>query len=136
MKLITIKTFDNYFEANLLKSKLESENIVCYLFDETLVTLNPLYNLTIDGIKLKINDFDKEKVIEIINEIESKNFTNDTDDVISCPNCNSKDLYSDFKSMKSFKGFVSIFFSFLLFIYPLYFKRVYKCKNCDYEFNR
>lgn len=42
MKLITIKTFDNYFEANLLKSKLESENIVCYLFDETLVTLNPL----------------------------------------------------------------------------------------------
>lgn len=136
MKLITIKTFDNSFEANLLKSKLESENIVCYLFDETLITLNPLYNLTIDGIKLKINDFDKEKVIEIINAIESNNFTNDNNDIISCPICNSKDLYSDFKSMKSFKGFMSIFFSLLLFIYPLYFKKVYKCKNCDYEFNR
>ena len=136
MELITIKTFDNSFEANLLKSKLESENIACYLFDENVVTLYPLYNISVDGIKLKINTFDKEKVTTIISEIESKNFTNDNNIEISCPNCNSKDLYSDFKNMKNFKGFIAIFFSLLFFIYPLYFKRVYKYKSCDYEFNR
>ncbi|WP_339886691.1 DUF2007 domain-containing protein [uncultured Flavobacterium sp.] len=136
MELITIKTFDNAIDAHLLKLKLESESIPCYLFDENMVSINPLYNVTVGGIKLKINAFDKEKVIQIIYEIESKKFTNDNDDEIYCPNCNSKDLYSDFKSVKSFKGFMSIFFSLLLFIYPLYFKRVYKCKKCDYEFNR
>jgi DNA-directed RNA polymerase subunit RPC12/RpoP len=136
VELITIKTFDNSIDAHLLKSKLESEGIPCYLFDENMVSINPLYNVTVDGIKLKINAFDKEKVIQIINEIESKNFTNDNDDEISCPNCNSKDLYSDFKSMKDLKGLLSALFAFMFFIYPLYFKRVYKCKNCGYEFKK
>lgn len=134
MELITIKTFDNSFDAHLLRAKLESEGIACYIFDDNLISLNPLYNFALNGIKLKINAFDKEKVIKIIYEIENSEFIDEKEQVIFCPKCNSKDLYSNFKSMKGFKGVLSILLSFLFFIYPLYFKRVYKCKNCEYEF--
>lgn len=54
MELITLKTFDNSIEAHLMKSKLKSENIVCFLFDENIVGLNPVYNIAVGGIKLKV----------------------------------------------------------------------------------
>jgi hypothetical protein len=29
---------------------------MCHLFDENMVTLNPLYNITVGGIKLKVEE--------------------------------------------------------------------------------
>jgi len=134
LSLITIKTFDNFGEAHVLRAKLESEGVACYLFDENMMTLNPLYNVTIGGIKLKINDADKALAQQIISEIEVTPFTNKADKVLKCPNCQSTDLYSGFISMKGFKGILTSIVSFLLFIYPFYIKRVYKCKKCNTEF--
>ena len=68
--MITIKTFDNPVEAHILKSRLESEGIHCYLFDENIVTLNPLYNQMTGGIKLNIMESDISKANEILTEIE------------------------------------------------------------------
>jgi len=134
LTLITIKTFDNFGEAHILRIKLESEGIACYLFDENMMTLNPLYNITIGGIKLKIKDSDRALAQQIILEIEAIPFTNNTDEVLKCPNCQSTDLYSGFISMKGFKAVLTSIISFLLFIYPFYIKRVYKCKKCNTEF--
>ena len=58
MGLITFKTFDNSIDAHILKIKLESEGITCFLFDEHMVSVNPLYSQLIGGIKLKINEED------------------------------------------------------------------------------
>ena len=67
MGLITVKIFDNAFEAHLLKTKLENEGIPCYLFDENIVGLNPFYNFAVGGIKLKISEQDKEQVLAFLN---------------------------------------------------------------------
>ena len=134
MELITIKTFDNAIEAHILKSRLESEGINCCLFDENIVSLNPLYNITVGGIKLKINKVDFEKTQEIIAEIDNTPLTNENDELIKCPNCESTDLYTGFKSMKGLKGILSVITSFLFMVFPIYFKTVYKCKNCGTEF--
>ena len=134
MELITIKTFDNPIEAHMMKSKLESENIMCFLFDENIVGLNPLYNITVGGIKLKINRSDIQKAIEIIDEIEKNTLTNDQGEIIKCPKCESEDIISRFKSMKGFKGILSAIVSFLFMVFPIYYKTVYKCKNCGNEF--
>lgn len=136
MALITIKTFDNFGEAHILRAKFESEGIACYLFDENMMTLNPLYNVTIGGIKLKINDSDREEAQQIISEIEATPLTNKADAVLRCPNCQSTDLYSGFISMKGLKGILTLIISLLLFIYPFYIKRVYKCKKCNTEFKK
>lgn len=134
MGLITVKTFDNTIDAYLLKSKLESKKIICYLFDEHTIGVNPLYNVTIGGIKLKINEEDTEKVKQILSEIEKVPQTNDQNSLIQCPNCESDDLIGNYKSMSGWKGVLSIFTSFFFMVFPVYRKTVCKCNSCNHDF--
>ena len=134
MKLVTVRTFDNSIEAHLLKSKLESENILCYLFDENIVGLNPLYNITVGGIKLKVNEFDLDKASIIIQQVDEAVLMNDDGEALSCPRCNSTEIYSNFKSIKDVKGLFSILVTIILVVYPIYFKTVNRCKECGHEF--
>jgi DNA-directed RNA polymerase subunit RPC12/RpoP len=134
LELVTIKTFDNSIQAHILKTKLESENIMCFLFDENIVSLNPLYNITVGGIKLKINVSDIDKATEIIEEIDKTSITNNQGEAIKCPNCKSEDILSGYKSMKGIKGIISAIVSFIFMVFPIYYKTVYKCKKCGNEF--
>lgn len=54
MKRVTIKTFDDAISAHLLRVKLESEDIPCFIRDEHIVTMNPLFNFAVGDIKLKV----------------------------------------------------------------------------------
>lgn len=134
MDLVTIKTFDNVIGAHILKSKLESENIICFLFDENIVGLNPLYNIAVGGIKLKVNKIDIEKAAKIIDDSSKSILTNEYGEEIKCSRCQSKNIYSGFKSMKGTKGLLAAILSFLFMVFPIYYKTVYKCKSCEYEF--
>lgn len=135
MALITFKTFDNSVDAHLLKIKLESEGIVCFLFDEHIVSINPLYSNLVGGIKLKINEEDVAHAKEILLELEETPYTADTGKVISCPKCASAHIQSGYKSMKSVGGIISVITSLLLVVFPLYSKDVYKCLDCGEEFD-
>jgi hypothetical protein len=134
LELVTVRTFDNSIQAHLLKSKLESEDITCYLFDENIVGLNPLYNITVGGIKLKVRKADMDRAALNIQEVDQSALTNDQGETLKCPNCDSVEIYSGFKSMKGIKGILSLITSFLLIVFPIYFKTVKKCKECGYEF--
>jgi rubredoxin len=134
IKLITLRTFDNSINAHITKTRLEAEGVECVLFDELINTLNPLYNVTVGGIKLQIKDSDLDKAELIMKEIESSKLKNDQDEIVVCPKCESTDFYNGFRSMKGTKGFFSAVVSFLLGVFPIYFKTVYRCKECGYEF--
>lgn len=134
MELITARVFDNPIDANMLKSKLESEGINCFLFDESTVTLDPLLSNAVGGIKLKINKADTERVKELLNQIEGNPYMDDNNKVITCPNCNSSNIITGFKSFKGIAGIFSLLLSLLMMIYPFHFNNVYKCKNCNSEF--
>jgi DNA-directed RNA polymerase subunit RPC12/RpoP len=136
MELITFKVFDTAIEAHILKNRLEDEDILCFIFDENIVTLNPLLNFAVGGIRLQINQKDFEKAKGILAEMNDQPYTDDTDAAITCPNCDSTQLYSDFKTMKDAKGAIAWFTAFLLGIFPLYSKSVYRCKECDTEFEK
>lgn len=136
MGLVTIRTFENSPEAHIFKAKLSSLGIECFIFDEQTITLNPIMGIAIGGIKLKVNENDYEKSNQVINDIENAPLTNDKDEILKCPKCNSAELYAGFKSMKGVKGIISAITSFLFMIYPVYFKNVYKCKKCGNEFNK
>jgi predicted nucleic acid-binding Zn ribbon protein len=134
MSLVTIITFDDAISAHVLKAKLESEEILCFIHDENIVTLNPLYNFAVGGVKLKVNEKDATRALEIIQELEDKPYTNEADETVLCPNCSSTNLYSDFKSMKSATGVLAAITSFLFIVFPIYYKSVFKCKECGTEF--
>ena len=54
MELVTVRTFSNYFSANLLLSKLRDGGIECYLKDEYTVTMDPILTYAVGGIKLVV----------------------------------------------------------------------------------
>lgn len=135
MELITLKIFDNSIGAHILRTKLESENIQAFVFDEHSVGINPIYGQALGGVKVKVNESDLEQAELILKEIEQTDYTNDLDEVIVCPKCGSKEYYSNYKSMKGAKGLLSILTSFLFWVYPIYYKNVFKCKKCGEEFN-
>ena len=134
MNLITVKTFDNAIGAHILQAKLEDEGIVAHIHDENIMTVNPLLNVAVGGVKLRVDEPDVKRALEILAEVDNTPHTNDEDEVISCPNCQSTELYSDFKSMKSAGGVLSGISSFLFGVFPIYYKRLYRCKDCGTEF--
>jgi hypothetical protein len=68
MSLITIKKSHVEAELLVLKSKLESEGIHCYLKNEfTTQIMNYLPSFEVE---LQVSDADLEKALEILNEIE------------------------------------------------------------------
>jgi len=68
MELIKLESFYNYVDAHLLKSRLESEEIECWLEDENTGTINPGYANIFGGIKLLVKKEDFERAKEIMNE--------------------------------------------------------------------
>jgi len=131
MELITLKTFDNYIEAHLLKTKLESESIYCFLQDESVVATNPLYSFAVGGIKLKVKKEDFDTALKIIKE--ENIYLEQNQSTITCENCGSNTFYNNYKSVKNLKGFFAMIISFMFQTYPIYYKNVRKCKSCGFE---
>ena len=74
MELITLKVFDSPIEAHILRSKLESEDIESFVFDEHSVGINMLYAQAIGGVKLKIRETDSERALSVLEEINNTKY--------------------------------------------------------------
>lgn len=70
MSFKTVKIFDNSAEASVYKNILENEGFEVYLFDEQTVSINPLMNSAVGGIKLKVDATNFEKVSNFLTEFE------------------------------------------------------------------
>lgn len=136
MNRITVKTFDNIIDAYILKNRLETDNIECFIQDENTVSIDPLLSNAVGGIKLKVQEKDYAKAFEIIQELENKPFEDRDGNIIVCPNCGSNQLYKDFNSIQDFKSLISALFSLVLSIFPVYLNKVFRCKKCDTEFKQ
>lgn len=82
-----IASYDNYMIANMTLGMLLENNINCHLKDEHIVTIDPLLNPAIGGIKLMVAEAHCERAINLIKEAEV-NYLND----IACPSCKSHSL--------------------------------------------
>jgi hypothetical protein len=65
---ITIKTFTYPHEASIIKGRLESEGIRCFVKDELTVQAYPLYSNAIGGVKLQVRESDFESAVAIMKE--------------------------------------------------------------------
>jgi len=134
MPLKTLRTFDDSIQANLVKAKLESRGVLCFLKDEHSVTMNPLYINTLGGIKLQVPVEDLKEAEGIVKEMEANLTLNKEEELLTCPNCGSPELYHDFKTYGIFEWIVTMAIAFIGIVFPFMYKTVYKCKNCDTEF--
>ena len=134
--LVTIATYSGAIDAHMAKNKLESEGILSFLFDENMVSLNPLYNISVGGIKLKTLASDADKALEILHSMDALPYTNGQDVPISCPRCGSEDLSYAYDSRSKLKNFGGFLLGLITFSLPLLAKDKYKCGRCGLEFQR
>lgn len=125
---------DNAIDAHILKAAIEAEGITCYLFDENIVTMNPLFNITVGGIKLAVATGDYEAAFNVLKLIEDRPFLDEDNKEIHCPACNSTAIDVSVLALKSAWTLVSVIISLVSFIYPIHSKRVNRCKQCQTEF--
>ena len=128
MGFVIVKRFDNSIDAHLFRISLESEGIECFLFDEEIVTLNPLYSNAVGGIKAKVRDEDVERTRIFLKSIEIQ-------EMPVCPACGSGDTYLDYTSKKALPHWIASLFSLLTVTYPITGKMVNTCKACAERFH-
>jgi phage FluMu protein Com len=88
-----IASYDNYMLANMTMGLLTENGIKCQMKDEHIVTVDPLLNPAVGGIKLlvEVNDFDR--AVALMKEAES-DYLKD----IPCPKCKSHSLIVEEKT--------------------------------------
>ena len=126
MELITIRTFNNYFSANILLTKLRDAGIQCYLKDEYTVTIDPLLTNAVGGIKLVINKEDSQEVFELLQQFDEDYRRNAV-----CPKCGSHNI--ELVPKRTAANMITAILSWLFSDYAVSVENVYKCGNCGYE---
>lgn len=133
-KLVTLASFDNSIDAHLLRTKLENEGIPCFIFDEHMVTMNALYNITVGGIKVKVIAEDFDAAQALVEELSVKPIFNTDGSILACPKCGSSHITPGVKTTNIF-GFI---FWILIMAgqYPLNMKNKFLCQQCKTVFRR
>lgn len=81
-----LEAFDYVADAELLKSKLESEGIPVFLKDANILQADPFIASAIGGVKVMVYREDRDRAEEIYNSIRRYALDGDGNPII-CPNC-------------------------------------------------
>jgi Putative prokaryotic signal transducing protein len=71
MNFKKIASYDNFMVANMTLGMLEENGINCHLKDENIVTIDPLLNPAVGGIKLMVADVQYERALTILKDAET-----------------------------------------------------------------
>lgn len=137
-KIIVYSTFYNPIEANIIKAKLEDSGIPCFLTDENVATIQPLFNQAIGGVKLNVFEKDVDQINVLlmddvaleVPEIETEKVENG----VICEKCNSTNVSYGIATKNKHSWWVAVL-SILLMVYPFKVNRCYHCYKCGHEFN-
>jgi glutaredoxin len=95
MNFKQIASYDNFMLANMTLGLLQENEINCHLKDENIVTIDPLLNPAVGGIKLLVAETDFDSALGLIKEAETA-YLND----ITCPYCKKSGLTAEEKINK------------------------------------
>jgi hypothetical protein len=128
MEFVVVQTFSNYIEANIVMGNLEAHNIHCWLKDENTVTVMPIYDIAVGGIKLMVAEDHAEDAKKILQHFKEENKK-----YYHCPKCDSNNI-EFITTNRSAANWLTIFFTWLLGSYAVGAKQVWHCFSCNAEF--
>jgi len=126
MQPVIIRTFDNYFTANIILTRLQDAGIQCYLKDEYTVTIDPILSNAIGGIKLVVNPADTEAAQTLLAEFDEEYMKS-----VECPKCGEHHIILVPKPGAG--NFITAIFTWLFSSYAVAAESVYQCQQCGYE---
>lgn len=138
-KIVVFQTFLDPMQANIIKGLLVSYGIECFLSDENIVTLNPLYSNAVGGVKLHVFERDVEQIHEILqaqNLLPKSDLPDSSEQInIVCPECHSTNVSYGGSVRRKF-GYLDALVAILLMIYPFSMRKVYHCFDCGHEYKK
>lgn len=126
LETVVLKTFDNYFSANILLSRLEQNGVRAWLFDENTVTIGPFFGNAIGFIKVVVSTADAEAALDLLRQFEQEAVA----DAV-CPQCGSTGFLPVASDSGSNK--VTAMLTWLFSNYAIAPETVYRCENCGFE---
>ena len=125
LDLVTVRTFQNYFTAQITSTKLQSAGIVCYLSDSSTATVAPFLSTAIGGIKLVVRKEDVEEVNDLLEQIDEEYRKNAV-----CPQCGNHTIEKITKPTAG--NMFTALLSWFLGDFALS-QKIYQCSTCKYE---
>lgn len=126
MRPVVIKTFDNYFSANILLTRLQDSGLNCYLLDENTVTLGPVISTAIGYIKLVVSENDYQTALALLSK-----FNADYLKTAVCPKCFSNNILQVPKQAK--KNYLVALLMWIFSSYAVSVENIYQCQSCGYQ---
>lgn len=114
-----LAVFEYSTEAQLVKSKFDSEEIKTMLMDEKTIDTDPLLSQAIGGVKLLVHNNDLEKATKLYNEIRTYQKDVGGNDM-HCEKCNSIKILIAPPQRKN------VFYM----LFPFFEKRKFMCNDC------
>jgi DNA-directed RNA polymerase subunit M/transcription elongation factor TFIIS len=129
-KLVTALAFSTLWEAEIARSKLDSDGISAYLKDGHTVNMNWLFSNAIGGVKVQVVEGDLMKAREILSAPLTVDAPEETDpeDVVICPRCRNENIGYEIRGRRW------SYLTWLLFTVPLVWPgRKLSCNRCGYK---
>lgn len=128
MTFVTVASFDNYIEANIILGKLQNEGLDAFLRDEYTVTIDPILTNAIGGIKLTVMEKDVQEARRLLAAFAAEKRA-----LLECPYCNSHNVEYISNPAKSGNWFTALV-SFFISSYAVSVKKSYHCFSCGRDF--
>jgi ribosomal protein S27AE len=126
MNMITLRSFDNYFLANISLTKLQDAGVECYLKDENTVTIDPILSNAIGGIKLVVKETDAADAKQLLQQFDQEYLKS-----VKCPKCSATEITLVTKPGAS--NYITAIFTWLFSSYAVAAESIYQCGKCGYE---
>ena len=126
MGIVVLKTFDNYFSANIWLTRLQDAGIHCFLLDENTVTIDPILTNAIGGIKLAVSQEDEPTARDMLLAFEQEYRRS-----ARCPRCGSDQFLQVPK--RNAGNMLTAVLTWLFSSFAISAEQVYQCQQCSYE---
>lgn len=124
--MVIVRTFDNYFVANIILTKLESYGIEGYLKDEYTVTMDPIISNAIGGIKLVVKEEDEPVAMELLQQFDEEYLNSAV-----CTKCGRSEIILIPKVGTT--NFLTAILTWAFASYAIAPNYVYQCGSCKNE---
>ncbi|GGG99644.1 putative signal transducing protein [Mucilaginibacter phyllosphaerae] len=138
-KIITLEQYYDPMLAHIMRTKLEDNDIPCFIADDNIISANPVFNNAVGGIKLKIFERDLQRSRELLaqqgNLHEQDHFEIDeeTHAPVICPYCASTNVRYGAATERKAHWLITLI-SALLSVLPFYTRKAWHCFNCQRDF--
>ena len=126
MRTVVLKTFDHYFSAHILSSKLSDAGVQSYLFDENSITIGPFMSNALGGIKLVVDEADEVVARKLISEFEEEYRRSAV-----CPKCFKNEI--EIVPKRQAGNMLTAIFTWFFSNYAVSTENIYECRHCGYQ---